>query len=596
MCQNNIYRDRIEQIRQLMHQFNVDALIVPSADPHLSEYLPDYWQARAWLSGFTGSMGSLVVLRQSAYLWADSRYWVQAVMQLEGSGIELQKIQSGQPSWGQFLADILPSGACVAIDAAVLSLAEHDRLQAIFVPKGIDLRMDLDLVGQIWQDRPNMPKAAVYAHPKAFVDQTISQKLDKVRLAMAEKGVAYHLISSLDDVAWITNLRGADVDFNPVFLAHLLVGFQESILFVDQDKLNQQLVNELGQAGVVVLDYDKLPLKMAKLSGGILVDPNKVAMASLATLSDTAHLVMAPNPSTLLKAIKSQAEIQNIRQAMRQDGAALCEFFAKLEDELIAKSSVSELDIDTWLTDARSRQPHYVSASFDTIAGFGANGAIVHYRATDEHHSQIVGDGLLLIDSGAQYYNGTTDITRMVGIGHVSDAQKRDVTHVLKAHIALAMAHFPENLPAGQLDVLARNQLWQQGLDYGHGTGHGVGYFLNVHEGPQSISPASLGPERAMKKGMLTSNEPGVYREGKWGVRLENCVLAVPAHQGEFGNFLKFETLTLCPFDTRLLLPELLNDTEKTWLNDYHQKVKEGLIGLVVGRARQWLLERTQPI
>lgn len=286
-----------------------------------------------------------------------------------------------------------------------------------------------------------------------------------------------------------------------------------------------------------------------------------------------------------------------MREAMRQDGAALCEFFANLEDKLAQGERVSELDIDVMLEHARGRQPNHVSASFDTIAGFCANGAIVHYRATDERFAYLDGNGLLLIDSGAQYKNGTTDITRMAGIGQISDDEKRDVTYVLKAHIALASAHFPKDIPSMQLDVLARNQLWQQGLDYGHGTGHGVGYFLNVHEGPQVISrTAPVTPERIISEGMITSNEPGLYREGKWGIRLENLVVAVKASQSEFGEFLKFEDLTLCPFDTRLILPELLNEQEKRWLNDYHKRVHDELIGRVDGRAKAWLIKRTQAI
>ena len=329
----------------------------------------------------------------------------------------------------------------------------------------------------------------------------------------------------------------------------------------------------------------------------LLFDPAKVAVGTLAHLPQSATLTKALNPSTILKAIKSDKELNHVREAMRQDGVALCEFFANLEDKLAQGERVSELDIDVMLEHARGCQPNHVSASFDTIAGFCANGAIVHYRATDERFAYLDGNGLLLIDSGAQYKNGTTDITRMAGIGQISDDEKRDVTYVLKAHIALASAHFPKDIPSMQLDVLARNQLWQQGLDYGHGTGHGVGYFLNVHEGPQVISrTAPVTPERIISEGMITSNEPGLYREGKWGIRLENLVVAVKASQSEFGEFLKFEDLTLCPFDTRLILPELLNEQEKRWLNDYHKRVHDELIGRVDGRAKAWLIKRTQAI
>lgn len=592
----NVYYQRLEKIRELMRQYKVDALIVPSADPHLSEYLPDYWQSRVWMSGFTGSMGTLVILKDSAYLWADSRYWVQANQQLTDTGIQLKKIEANSPFFGQYLAENLPKNSCVAIDGCVLCVSDKQMLEQLFLQKQIVLKTDLDLVGMIWHDRPSLPTDLIYAHPQEFVDQNILQKLKTVRDAMSQYQADYHLISSLDDIAWLTNLRGSDVDFNPVFLAHLLIDKQNAILFVDKNKLNHELCSMLNSAGIQVLPYENLDECIGQLTGKLLIDAQKVAFGSIKNLSPSVELIYATNPSTFLKSIKSEMQIEHIREAMRQDGAALCEFFVKLEEKLSEKSLVNELDVDVWLTQARAKQPNYVSNSFSTIAGFQANGAIVHYRATKDGYSQIDGDGLLLIDSGAQYYNGTTDITRMVGVGCVSDEQKRDVTYVLKAHIALATASFPEGLPAGKLDVLARNQLWQQGLDYGHGTGHGVGYFLNVHEGPQSISPSALTAERAMRTGMITSNEPGVYREGKWGVRLENCILAIKDKQTAFGTFLKFESLTLCPFDTRLLLPELLTQAEKDWLNAYHLKVHDALIDKVSGSAKDWLIQRTQPI
>lgn len=593
---SDVRRTRVLEVRKMLAKDGLSALIIPSADPHMSEYLPVYWQGRAWLSGFTGSVGTLVITQDFAGVWTDSRYWVQAPIELDGTGIVLQKMEQAHPTYAKFLADNLPHGAKVAIDGSVLSMTEFDNLNQAFDEHGIQLVIDADVLGQIWQDRPSLPNAAIDVHDAAFVDASAKQKLTQVRKVMTQKGATHHLISSLDDVAWLTNLRGADVNFNPVFLSHLLITTDTATLFVHDDKLTDTAKSALDAAGIDVAHYDSVAQSLDDVDA-LLFDPAKVAVGTLAHLPQSATLTKALNPSTILKAIKSDKELNHVREAMRQDGAALCEFFANLEDKLAQGERVSELDIDVMLEHARGRQPNHVSASFDTIAGFCANGAIVHYRATDERFAYLDGNGLLLIDSGAQYKNGTTDITRMAGIGQISDDEKRDVTYVLKAHIALASAHFPKDIPSMQLDVLARNQLWQQGLDYGHGTGHGVGYFLNVHEGPQVISrTAPVTPERIISEGMITSNEPGLYREGKWGIRLENLVVAVKASQSEFGEFLKFEDLTLCPFDTRLILPELLNEQEKRWLNDYHKRVHDELIGRVDGRAKAWLIKRTQAI
>ena len=593
---SDVRRTRVLEVRKMLAKDGLSALIIPSADPHMSEYLPVYWQGRAWLSGFTGSVGTLVITQDFAGVWTDSRYWVQAPIELDGTGIVLQKMEQAHPTYAKFLADNLPHGAKVAIDGSVLSMTEFDNLNQTFDEHGIQLVIDADVLGQIWQDRPSLPNAAIDVHDAAFVDASAKQKLTQVREVMTQKGATHHLISSLDDVAWLTNLRGADVNFNPVFLSHLLITTDTATLFVHDDKLTDTAKSALDAAGIDVAHYDSVAQSLDDVDA-LLFDPAKVAVGTLAHLPQSATLIKALNPSTILKAIKSDKELNHVREAMRQDGVALCEFFANLEDKLAQGERVSELDIDVMLEHARGRQPNHVSASFDTIAGFCANGAIVHYRATDERFAYLDGNGLLLIDSGAQYKNGTTDITRMAGIGQISDDEKRDVTYVLKAHIALASAHFPKDIPSMQLDVLARNQLWQQGLDYGHGTGHGVGYFLNVHEGPQVISrTAPVMPERIISEGMITSNEPGLYREGKWGIRLENLVVAVKASQSEFGEFLKFEDLTLCPFDTRLILPELLNEQEKRWLNDYHKRVHDELIGRVDGRAKAWLIKRTQAI
>ena len=594
---SNRYQERIGLARQILADEGVDALIIPSADPHMSEYLPKYWQGRAWVSGFTGSVGTLVVTQTFAGLWTDSRYWVQAPIQLAGTGIEFQKMQIGQPTFTQYLADTLPAGSKVAIDGNVLSVNEHDNLKTAFLDKDIQLVTDLDLLSKIWTDRPQLPDAAIYEHPAEFVDTTVAEKLAQVRAQIQQKQADVHLISSLDDIAWLLNLRGSDVEFNPVFLSHLLLDDTKATLFVDINKLDDKIRTSLESMGVQVAEYQAIGDAIAQVSGKLLIDPSRVAIGTLKQLSSSVELIRAMNPSTIIKAIKSEADIEHIREAMRQDGAALCEFFAEFEAKTSLGERITELDIDRMLIEARSKQKHYVSPSFDTIAGFQANGAIVHYSASEDNYSLIEGDGLLLIDSGAQYYNGTTDITRMASVGQVSDDEKRDVTYVLKAYIGLAQAQFPEGLASSQVDALARIHLWRQGLDYNHGTGHGVGYFMNVHEGPQVISVfAPTTPERVLKRGMVTTNEPGLDREGQWGIRLENCAVCVEADRSEFGTFLKFDDLTLCPFDTRLILPSLLTEDEKSWLNHYHQRVHDELIDRVSGAAKDWLIERTKAI
>lgn len=583
-------QDRLVAIRALMKQKNVQALIVPSSDPHMSEYLPKRWQGRAWLSGFTGSAGTLVVGESFAYLWTDSRYWIQAENELAGTGIDLKKLDK-DAKLSQTLIDELKTSDTVCVDGAVMPFLEYNELATTLSAHNIKL-ISKDLMNEIWHNRPELPTAAIYAHNGAFVGDDTKTKLAHVREQMRGQATV-HLLSGLDDIAWLTNLRGADVECNPVFLAHMLIWQDRATLYVDDKKLTDTLIASLQQSGIDVQPYERVFADIQSLQGSLLIDPNKVAYDMVGQV-DEERLICQTNPTTLLKAIKTDTEISHIKEAMVQDGAALCAFFADIENRIAQGERVTELLVDELLTHHRSQQPNYVGASFETIAGFCGNGAIVHYRATHDSHSVISGNGLLLIDSGGQYENGTTDITRMLGVGSVCSEAKRDVTLVLKAHIALACAVFPKNLSSVLLDIVCRMPMWQAGLDYGHGTGHGVGYFLNVHEGPQSITYyAPQTPNRVMKEGMITSNEPGLYRTGKWGIRLENLVVCVPHIKTEFGEFSRFETLTLCPFDSRILLPELLDETEKAWLNAYHKMVYEALAPHVSGDAKTWLTERT---
>lgn len=589
---------RLAAIRQVMNREGVDALLVPSADPHLSEYLPEYWQGRQWLSGFQGSVGTLIVTPEFAGLWADSRYWEQAEKELAGSSIQLMKLQPGKPGPLDWLAEQVPEGGAVAVDGAVMALASARQLAERLTARNARLLTKNDLLAQVWNDRPELPGNPVYQHlpPEATVSR--AEKLARLRQTLRERGADWHFIATLDDIAWLFNLRGSDVSYNPVFVSFALVGQEKAILFVAPSKLDASLCKALEADGIEVRDYTAIHAALAEVPGGdsLLIDAARVTQGLIDNLSSEVRLVEGINPTTLVKSQKSTQDLDHIRNAMEQDGAALCEFFAWLEVAL-GRESVTELTIDEQLSAARARRPGFVSLSFSTIAAFNANGAMPHYRATEASHARIEGDGLLLIDSGGQYLGGTTDITRMVPIGIPSLEQKQDCTRVLKGVIALSRARFPRGILSPLLDAIARAPIWADQVDYGHGTGHGVGYFMNVHEGPQVIAyQAATAPQTAMQAGMITSIEPGTYRPGQWGVRIENLVFNREAGSSEFGDFLEFETLTLCPIDTRCLLSEQLSEQERSWLNGYHQLVRERLAPLLDGAALQWLRARTQAL
>ncbi|MGF6370206.1 Xaa-Pro aminopeptidase [Paraburkholderia sp. RAU6.4a] len=592
--------ERLASLRAAMAREGIAAYLVPSADPHLSEYLPGRWQGRQWLSGFTGSAGTLIVTADFAGVWTDSRYWEQASAQLAGSGVELMKMTGGQLTTPHFewLAQNVASGGTVGVDGAVLGVAAARALSAALNARGVQLRTDLDLFDAIWAQRPALPADAVFEHAAPQAGVTRADKLAQVRRAMVEKGAQWHFISTLDDLAWLLNLRGADVSYNPVFVAHTLIGVDRASLFIADGKVSPALAEVLARDGISVEPYAKTADALAALPAGstLLIDPRRITYGSLQVVPSSVKVVEAVNPSTFLKSCKTAADAAHVRETMEQDGAALAEFFAWFESAL-GRERITELTIDEHLTAARARRPGFVSLSFATIAGFNANGAMPHYRATEESHAVIEGNGLLLIDSGGQYLGGTTDITRVVPVGTPSSEQRRDFTVVLKGMIALSRAQFPRGIRSPMLDAIARAPIWQAGADYGHGTGHGVGYFLNVHEGPQVISHyAPAEPWTAMEEGMITSNEPGLYRPGKWGVRIENLVLNVAAVKTEFGDFLKFETLTLCPIDARCIELSLLRDDERAWLNAYHETVRARLVPHVSGDAKAWLELRTQPI
>ncbi len=591
---------RIADLKKLLTENEVSALLVPSADPHLSEYLPERWQGRAWASGFTGSVGTLIVTESFAGLWVDGRYWTQADAELTGSGIERMSLPaSGSIAYVDWISENLPLGGVLAVDGDVLSVALAKALEGAVTKRKGTLRTDLDLLGRVWRDRPALPNAPVYEHAAPFATVPRAEKIARLRSAMADRGAAHHLVSTLDDIAWLLNLRGSDVAYNPVFVAHALVSKDEVVLFVSAEKIDAELRTRLRADGIELAPYEDVKRSLGALprEAKLLIDPARITRGLLDAVPKHATIVEAPNPTVLFKACKTPEEIAHVRKTMEQDGAALAELFAWLEGAIERGDRVTELTIDERVTAARAKRPGFIGPSFATIAGFEANGALPHYRATPEHHAVIEKSGLLLIDSGGQYKGGTTDITRVVAIGEVDAEVKRDVTVVLKGMIALTLARFPRGIRGGLLDAIARAPIWATLADFAHGTGHGVGYFLNVHEGPQGISPSVAAvPHAVIEPGLITSNEPGLYRPGRWGVRHENLVLAVPAGKTEHGEFLAFETLTLCPIDRRCLDVSLLDAPERAWLDEYHAEVRARVLPHVEGDAHAWLLRATEPL
>ncbi len=591
---------RIGRLRDAMREAAVDAYIVPASDPHLSEYLPPHWQSRQWLSGFDGSAGTLVVTPDFAGLWTDSRYWVQAEMQLAETGIVLMKVAGGNMlAYADWLAARLEKGMTVAMDGQLFSLDMARKLEEKLLSSGQAFRTDCDLVKAVWLDRPALPLSPIYEHAAGFAALGRQEKLQVLREKLSAAGGDSHFISTLDDIAWLLNLRGSDIAFNPLFIAHLLISPDKATLFVDDRRMPAGLRQRLFAEGIALQPYENAASALAALppDAVLLMDPRRVTAGMFSVIRGDICIVESINPTVLLKSRKAESEIGHIRRTMEEDGAAMCEFFTWFEGAMQSGETITELTVAEKIAACRKARPGYVSLSFDTIAGFNENGALPHYRATPENFSVITGNGLLLIDSGGQYPGGTTDITRVVPVGVPLPEQKRDYTMVMKGLIALSDAVFPRAVRAAMLDAIARAPLWQCGMDYGHGTGHGIGYFLNVHEGPQSISYHAVpDAHTAMEEGMVTSIEPGIYRPGRWGIRLENLVVNRNAETTEFGEYLCFETLTLCPFDTRCIDLALLTHGEIAWLNRYHAEVRQRLSPLLSGAAKSWLLARTQPL
>lgn len=590
-------QQRLSALREEMRREKLDAFIFPSTDPHHSEYVPDRWKGRQWISGFDGSAGTAVVTLRSAALWTDSRYFLSATKQLEGTEFQLMKLRMpGTPTIAQWIGDELRAfgGTSVGVDGMVNTLDDTESLIADLRREGgITVRTNLDILNNIWVDRPAIPTNKVTVHPMTYAGETAKSKLARVRQALRELHADGMLVSALDDVAWTLNLRGTDVHCNPVFVAYLLIDSDHATLYCDKEKLSADVTSYLNDQGVATAQYADVRKGLKDyFEYNILLDPKETSY-TLAKLVNTKEVVRQASPIPAMKAVKNGTEIAGFRHAMLKDGIAMVKFLRWLKPAVEAGGQ-TEMSVSQKLTDLRAEQPLFRDISFDTIVGYAEHGAIVHYEATPDTDAALQPRGFLLLDSGAQYEDGTTDITRTIPLGPLTDEERRVYTLVLKGHIQLELCKFPCGASGTQLDILARSAMWREGMNYMHGTGHGVGSYLNVHEGPHQIRmeyvPAPL------KAGMTVTDEPGLYLAGRFGVRIENTLLITPYKETEFGQFLQFESLTLCPIDTAPIVREMMLAEEVAWLNDYHQQVRDTLSPHLDEGERAWLRKATEAL
>ena len=585
---------RLEALREVMRREHLAAFIFPSTDPHQGEYIPDHWKGREFISGFNGSAGTAVVTMTSAALWTDSRYFIAAEEQLRDTEFQLMKLKiEGTPTIAEWIRKTCGAGAEVGVDGMVNSTnSVKELIGDLRHQGGITLRTNLDPLAQIWKDRPDIPLNPVEIFPLEYAGETIHDKLSRIRRALRQQHADGMLMSALDDIAWTLNLRGTDVHCNPVFVSYLLISSTTTTLYVDQRKLTPEVLAYLKAENITVDDYENVGKGLKDyFEYNILLDPDEVNFSLYKKVSR--EIIEAESPVKRMKTVKNETEIAGFHRAMIKDGIALVKFLKWLKPAVEAGGQ-TEISIDKKLTSLRAEQPLYRDISFDTIAGYQAHGAIVHYEATPETDIPLKPEGLLLLDSGAQYLDGTTDITRTIALGPITDEQKKIYTLVLKGHIQIELCKFPCGSSGTQIDILARKDMWREGLNYLHGTGHGVGTYLNVHEGPHQFrmewKPAPL------VAGMTITDEPGIYLAGKFGVRTENTLLIVPYMETEFGKFLQFESLTLCPIDKTPIIIEMLTPEERQWLDDYHQMVYDRLSPYLETEEKEWLREATVPL
>ena len=588
--------EKLTALRRLMRREHLAAYIISGTDPHNSEYLPATWRQREWISGFTGSFGTVVVTLDDAGLWTDTRYFIQAERQLRDTGIALHKLRGpGAVDYPAWLATVLPPDSVVGIDSFCMPVADVRALQQALSPIRATVREQVDLLGELWIDRPPLPLDPVTRLRPEYAGDPTSLKLSRLRETLDQHHADYLLLTALDEIAWLFNLRGNDIPYNPLAIAYALVARDQAHLFIKKAKITPPVAESLAADGIVLHDYHHLTLFLDDLHNQttFLVDPRACNYAIYNRLSSAFRVIELPSPVPLMKAVKTPVELDGFRRACLKDAVALAKFLHWLHLNVPA-GTVTELDAADRLTRFRAEDPEYVSDSFETISAYGPNAALPHYAATPDAQSTLQPRGLYLVDSGAHYLHGTTDITRTIPLGPITPLEREDYTLVLKGMIALSRLTFPRGLKGCHLDLAARLPLYMHLRDFGHGTGHGVGYFLNVHEGPQSIRP-DLNPQEILP-GMVTSNEPGLYRENHHGIRHENLLACQPAEENEFGTFLRFETLTLCPFSTEAVDPALLDSAELAWLNDYNEHVYQSVASLLPDDVRTWLRAYTAPL
>ncbi len=588
-------KEKIAELRKLMKAYNIDAYIVPSTDPHQSEYPAECWKARAWLSGFRGSAGTVVVTQTKAGLWTDPRYHMRGETELAGSGIELYKFGLiGVPAYSEWLDQELGDGSVVGFDGNVVSMADMEKLKAAFREKTIKLVTQYDLVGELWHDRPGIPENSTFLHDEKFAGESRKSKINRVREKLKESGADAHLLTSLDDIAWTLNLRGSDVAYNPVAICYLVISDHEVRLFMDREKIPDQVKQVLESEGVALSEYEGVVGYLQQLKPGIriLIDPEKTNCNLKESIPQSIWVKEGVSIPYVMKAIKNETELAGIRKSQIRDGVALVKWMCWLDGQ-IGKVPHTEITVAEKLTEFRSQGEYFQGLSFGTICGYQSNSAVGHYSSNPETVPTLKAEGILLIDSGGQYLDGTTDITRTLTLGNPTHEEKQAFTLVLKCQIKLATLVFPKGTSGDRLDAIAREPLWRLGWNCRHGIGHGVGYFLNVHEGPQRFREDNAVP---LELNMLMSNEPGVYFEGQFGVRLENLLVTVLKDVTEFGEFYGFETDTLCPFDLELVDVAMLNSEEKSWLNAYHRRVYETLKPFLMEEEKAWLRRETRQI
>ena len=596
---NSIYSRRLAGVRALMRKKRIDALIVPSADPHLGEYVPDYWRVIRWLTGFSGSTATVVITRSFAGLWTDSRYFIQAEGQLINSGFQLVKLRVPHtPEHIEWLQAKIKKGSMVAVDGRLISAGNLRLLEAALSPGGVKLNIKADLITPLWKERPLMPDDKAFTLPVRFSGESRVARIKRVREKMAEMHIDYQLLTAADDVMWLLNIRGKDLIYSPLLLSFAIVSSHLVLFFANEDKIPSSLKAEFDRDGIVLLPYDTVSSVISHLEEGstLLLSPSTTSAVLYRAVPKKVKITEEVSIPTRFKAIKNKTEIKNLRQVMVRDGVALTKFFYWLEKSIFGET-VTELSASARLDTFRQEQEEFTGASFATIAAYNEHAALPHYVPDEGTDARLGKSGIFLLDSGGQYFGGTTDITRTIALGKPDSRMKSDFTLAVKGTIDLAMVRFPYGTRGYQIDMLARKALWDNGLNYGHGTGHGVGSFLNVHEGPQAIGTAASGDLKTLlEPGMLISDEPAVYRQGEYGFRTENLLLCVDDCETDHGKFLKFETVTLCYIDCDLIEVSLLDDRELKWLNEYHETVFRALGGSLEPDIRKWLRGKTMPV